>query len=100
MAGPPWRRRDEGPGFWAGLAFTCALAAFLIVPALVSMTAGVTENYFRGVASGLTLRWVGEVLDLYLDTIWLSLGIALATLACTLVIGVPPPGTSCATPRA
>ena len=53
------------------------------------MLAGVTVNYFRGLSSGLTLQWVGEVLDLYLGTIWLSLGIALATLACTLLIGVP-----------
>ena len=73
----------------AGLALTLATAAFLLVPALMSMLAGVTANYFRGLSSGLTLRWVGEVLDLYLDTIWLSLGIALATLVCALLIGVP-----------
>ena len=73
----------------AGLALTLATAAFLLVPAIMSMLAGVTVNYFRGLSSGLTLRWVDEVLDLYLDTIWLSLGIALATLACTLLIGVP-----------
>lgn len=75
--------------FWSGLAFTAVLAAFLIVPAVVSMLAGVTVSYFRGLSSGLTLRWVGEVLSLYLDTVWLSLGIALATLAATLLIGVP-----------
>ena len=80
---------SRAAGFWLGLAYTAALAAFLIVPALVSMLAGVTVNYFRGPSSGLTLRWVAEVLDLYLDTIWLSSGIALATLACTLVLGVP-----------
>jgi putative spermidine/putrescine transport system permease protein len=79
----------RGAGFWLGLGYTATLAAFLIVPALVSMTAGVTVNYFRGLSSGLTLQWVAEVLDLYLDTIWLSLGIALATLACTLLLGVP-----------
>ena len=80
---------SRGPGFWIGLTYTALLAAFLIVPALVSMTAGVTESYFRGLSSGFTLRWVGEVLDLYLGTIWLSFGIAVATLACTLAVGVP-----------
>ena len=76
-------------GFWWGLALTVALAAFLLVPALLSMLAGLTVNYFRGLSSGLTTRWVIEVLALYTDTIALSLGIALATLVATLVIGLP-----------
>ena len=79
----------HGAGWWAGLALTLATASFLLVPAAMSMLAGVTANYFRGPSSGLTLRWVGEVLDLYTGTIWLSLGIALATLLCTLLVGVP-----------
>nr|WP_244645640.1 ABC transporter permease subunit [Salinarimonas ramus] len=65
------------------------MAGFLILPAILSMLAGVTANYFRGLSSGLTLRWVGEVLALYSDTIVLTLGLALATLATTLVLGVP-----------
>ena len=87
-AGP----RPAGPrpaGFWWGLALTGALAAFLVVPAVLSMLAGLTVNYFRGLSSGLTTRWVAEVLALYTGTIALSLGIALATLAATLVIGLP-----------
>jgi len=76
-------------GFLAGLLLTLAIAAFLIVPAILSMLAGVTVNYFRGLSSGLTLQWVEEVLRLYSGTIWLSLGIALATLMATLVIGLP-----------
>jgi putative spermidine/putrescine transport system permease protein len=75
--------------FAAGLAFTLAVAAFLIVPAALSIAAGVTANYFRGVQSGLTLQWIGEVWSLYADTIARSFAIALATLAMTLVIGVP-----------
>ena len=35
------------------------------------------------------MRWVGEVWSGYRDTIFLSIGIALACLACTLVLGVP-----------
>ena len=41
--------------------FTLLVAAFLIVPAVLSMIAGVTVNYFQGVSSGLTLNWIGEV---------------------------------------
>lgn len=75
--------------FIAQLVFTIIVAAFLIVPALQSMLAGVTVNYFRGVRSGLTLDWIVEVWCLYAATIGLSFQIAFATLACTLVIGVP-----------
>lgn len=92
-------KQDPNPGsrtgynspvvFVAGLTLTLLVVCFLIVPALMSILAGVTVNYFRGLSSGLTLRWVEEVLRLYADTIWLTLLIALATLASTLVIGLP-----------
>jgi len=75
--------------FAAQLAFTLAIAAFLIVPAMLSMLAGVTANYFRGIQSGLTLQWVEQVWELYADTIVRSFVIAFATLAATLIIGVP-----------
>jgi putative spermidine/putrescine transport system permease protein len=71
------------------LVFTTIVAAFLIVPALLSMLAGVTANYFRGIRSGLTLDWIGQVWQLYADTILHSFVIALVTLLITLVIGVP-----------
>ncbi|CAN0511293.1 unnamed protein product, partial [Discosporangium mesarthrocarpum] len=38
---------------------------------------------------GLTSKWLFEVWELYAHSIWLSLGIALACLLVTLVIGVP-----------
>jgi len=82
------RMRDRAI-FAAQFAFTLLVAAFLIVPAVLSMTAGVTQNYFRGIKSGLTLDWVAQVWDLYADTIARSFLVALATLAVTLVIGVP-----------
>jgi putative spermidine/putrescine transport system permease protein len=71
------------------LAFTLLVCAFLIVPVGLSMLAGLTANYFVGVSSGLTLRWVIEVWSGYRETIFLSLGIALSCLAVTLVLGVP-----------
>lgn len=75
--------------FIAQFAFTVLTAAFLMVPAGLSILAGVTENYFQGISSGFTLRWIGEVLALYTGTIFLSLQIALATLAVDILIGVP-----------
>ena len=75
--------------FYAQLAFTLLVCAFLIVPVGMSILAGLTVNFFQGVQSGLTLRWVQEVWALYDETIYLSLLIALTCLACTLVLGVP-----------
>jgi putative spermidine/putrescine transport system permease protein len=71
------------------LAFTAAVCAFLVVPVVLSMLAGLTANYLVGISSGLTLRWVLEVWDGYRDTIFLSLGIAGACLVITLLLGVP-----------
>jgi putative spermidine/putrescine transport system permease protein len=71
------------------LLITLAACAFLLVPTLQSVLAGVTVNYFQGVSSGLTLAWIGEVWRLYSDSIFLSIRLALACLAATLVLGVP-----------
>jgi putative spermidine/putrescine transport system permease protein len=75
--------------FIGQLLFTLLVAAFLVVPAMLSITAGVTVNYFRGISSGVTLQWVMQVWNLYADTIFLSFLIAFATLAVTLLVGVP-----------
>jgi len=70
-------------------ATTLALCAFLIVPMLMSVLAGFTVNYFRGLSSGLTLRWIATVLSTYGDSVLASLYVAAATLAIVLVTGVP-----------
>jgi putative spermidine/putrescine transport system permease protein len=75
--------------FTGQLVFTLLVAAFLVVPAAQSIMAGVTVNYFRGIQSGVTLQWVAQVWELYAGTILLSFLIAFATLAVTLVVGVP-----------
>ncbi len=75
--------------FYVQLAFTLLVCAFLVVPVVLSMLAGVTENFFVGISSGLTLRWVGQVWEMYQPTIWRSLVIALACLVVTLMAGVP-----------
>jgi putative spermidine/putrescine transport system permease protein len=69
--------------------YTLIVAAFLIVPAILSMLAGITVNYFRGIASGVTLQWVIQVWDLYAETIGRSFLVAGAALFVTLVVGVP-----------
>src|SRR5947209_1399295 len=65
------------------------LAANFATSAALSVLAGVTVNYFRGISSGVTLQWVAQVWDLYAGTIALSFLIAFATLAVTLIAGVP-----------
>lgn len=81
--------RKHGTLFWLQLGFTLLVCAFLIVPVGLSMLAGLTVNYLAGIESGLTLRWVGEVWSGYRDTIFLSVGISLACLVGTLLLGVP-----------
>lgn len=82
-------RPRRGLRFASQLSFTVLVCAFLVVPVVLSVLAGLSANFFIGVRSGLTLRWVASVWDLYRDSIFLSMGIALACLACTLVLGVP-----------
>jgi putative spermidine/putrescine transport system permease protein len=76
-------------GWWAALAVTVATAAFLVLPVGMVVLVGVTDNWFAGPLAGLSLRWVRQVLETYGGTILLSLRIAVATLAATLVLGVP-----------
>ncbi|MDB5503493.1 MAG: transporter permease [Tardiphaga sp.] len=75
--------------FLGQLGFTLLVAAFLVVPVILSLSAGVTVNYFRGIQSGITLQWVRQVWELYAGEIFLSFVIAIATLVVTLVVGVP-----------
>jgi len=75
--------------FYMQLFFTLTVCAFLIVPVFMSVVAGLTNNYFVGVKSGFTFRWVEQVWALYSDTIWLTLQIAIATTLINVVIGVP-----------
>lgn len=70
-------------------AVTALTCVFVLVPIVLSVVAGLTVNYFRGLSSGLTLKWVAQVWDLYAGGIGLSLLIALACLVVTLILGVP-----------
>lgn len=71
------------------LLVTLALCLFLIAPVVISFSAGLSDNYFRGISSGLTLRWLKQVWALYHDATFMSLYVASATLLITLLAGVP-----------
>ena len=71
------------------LTVTLTACEFLLIPTLMSVLAGVTVNYFKGVSSGLTFKWVLNVWELYADSIFLSLWLAIACLIVTLIIGLP-----------
>jgi len=75
--------------FYLQLAFTLLVSAFLIIPVILSVLAGLTNNFFKGLESGFTFKWVVEVWVLYADTIFLSMFIAFACLVVTLIIGIP-----------
>jgi putative spermidine/putrescine transport system permease protein len=75
--------------FWILCVFTLLVAGFMVLPVILSIAAGLTQNYFIGWSSGFTLQWVVKVWGDYHASIWRSIGISLATLACTLVLGVP-----------
>ncbi len=75
--------------FYVQLFLTFLVCAFLIVPVIQSVIAGLTVNFLEGVKSGLTLRWFGKVWELYSDTIFRSIFIALVCLLINLFVGVP-----------
>ena len=70
-------------------AVTLVVSLFMIAPMLLSVMAGLVNNYSGGLRSGLTLRWLGEVWEVYGGTVGASLLVALACVAGTIVLGVP-----------
>jgi putative spermidine/putrescine transport system permease protein len=71
------------------LVVTVLVSLFMLAPMLLSIMAGLVNNYSTGLKSGLTLRWLGEVWEVYGGTVGWSIGLALACVLCTLLIGVP-----------
>lgn len=74
---------------WPLLALTGLVTLFLLAPMLLSIMAGLVENYSVGIRSGLTLRWLHEVWDNYGNTVGASLLLALLCVLGNLLIGVP-----------
>jgi putative spermidine/putrescine transport system permease protein len=71
------------------LTITVLTSIFMIAPMLLSVMAGLVNNYSVGLKSGLTLRWLGEVWDNYGGTVGWSLALATACVAGTVLLGVP-----------
>ena len=70
-------------------ALTAVVALFMLAPMALSVTAGLVNNYSDGLRSGLTLRWIRQVLDGYGSTVVWSLIIASACALGNLILGVP-----------
>jgi putative spermidine/putrescine transport system permease protein len=70
-------------------AITGLVSVFMLAPIALSVLAGLVNNYSTGLASGLTLRWISEVLDVYGGTVSASLLLALLCVVGCLLLGVP-----------
>src|SRR5690606_5680713 len=70
-------------------AITVTVSIFMLAPMLLSVFAGLVNNYSTGIKSGLTTRWLEEVWAVYGGTVGWSIAIALACVAGTLILGVP-----------
>lgn len=71
------------------MGLTTLVAVFMIAPIALSVLAGLVNNYSAGLKSGLTLRWLGEVWELYGGTVAASLVLALLCVLGNLLIGIP-----------
>ena len=54
------RKKNTQPKAPFLLAITVLVSIFMIAPMLLSVMAGLVNNYSAGLKSGLTLRWLGE----------------------------------------
>ena len=70
-------------------ALTVLVSLFMLAPIALSVMAGLVNNYSKGLSSGLTLRWLAEVLNVYGSTITASLMLALVCVIGSLLLGVP-----------
>lgn len=68
---------------------TVFVSFFILAPIALSVIAGLVNNYNKGLSSGLTTRWMIEVLEVYGNTITASLMLALMCVLGGLVLGVP-----------
>lgn len=74
------------PAMWL---ITTIVTLFMLTPMLLSVMAGLVENYGQGLSSGLTTRWLVEVWAGYGNTVIVSLLLAGACVTVTLLLGVP-----------
>ena len=70
-------------------AVTALVSFFMLAPFALSIMAGLVNNYTEGLASGLTMRWLKEVLRVYGSTVGASLLLASLSVVGCLLLGVP-----------
>lgn len=68
---------------------TALVALFMISPMLLSVMAGIVNNYSLGVSSGLTTKWLVQVWSQYGSTVHWSILIAACCTIGNILIGVP-----------
>jgi putative spermidine/putrescine transport system permease protein len=68
---------------------TFLICCFVLAPIVVSISAGLVNNYSTGLSSGLTTRWLIQVAQTYGDTIVASLILGVLCVVITLLIGTP-----------
>ena len=61
------KANPKTPGLLIGV--TLIVSIFMLAPIGLSVMAGLVNNYSLGLKSGLTLRWLNEVLAVYGSTI-------------------------------
>jgi putative spermidine/putrescine transport system permease protein len=71
------------------LGVTFIVSVFMLAPIGLSVLAGLVNNYSTGVKSGLTTRWLMEVLDVYGSTVGWSLMLGLLCVLGNLLMSVP-----------
>lgn len=84
--------RFAGPGVWILYLITAGMMAFILAPLVLVMAVSVSDTYFVTFPpQGFTLKWYAKVLGdrEFLDAMGLSIGLALATTAVSLLLGVP-----------
>lgn len=68
---------------------TIIVVLFMLTPMVLSVMAGIVNNYSQGISSGLTTRWLSQVWDQYGSTVHWSLLLALCCAFGNILIGVP-----------
>ena len=71
------------------LGITGLTILFLLGPIVISVMAGLVNNYRIGLSSGLTLKWVMQVWSVYGGTVALSLQLAVMSVLITIALGLP-----------
>ena len=71
------------------LLVTVLVALFMVTPIVLSVLAGLVNNYSQGLSSGLTTRWLVQVWEGYGNTVWASLALAASCVLGTALMGVP-----------